>query len=204
MPKKKTSSQIRSEAMKKSWAERRNSPMREQARKRSNELGDKISGQDLKSKPKGEPKFWILWGPLSDKPPRVKFGTLDHVQKVADIMVEKYHQPYYIMESVQKHAFGKPEIVKYDGPPAKEPVTKPAAMCAVKHFEEFKVTERIPPPLSMQGQPWTQDQDNKLIRLWSGFSKDARFLAERMGRSELAIEYRLEALGISARDDYDG
>lgn len=209
MAKKKTSTQIRSEAMKRSWAERRNSPMREQARKRSNELGDKVSRQDLKSKPKGEPKFWILWGPLSEKPPRVKFGTLDHVQKVADIMVEKYHQPYYIMESVQKHAFGKPEVVKYDGPPAKEPVAEPAPRlqppgltvtnqkrCPLKHFEEFNVMERIPPPLSMQGQPWDRAQDEKLIRLWINGARDIRILAERMGRSELAIEYRLSTLGV--------
>lgn len=198
MTKKKTSTQIRSEAMKRSWAERRNSPMREQARKRTEQ-----------PKPKGEPKFWILWGPLSDKPPRVKFGTLDHVQKVADIMVEKYHQPYYIMESVQKHAFGKPEIVKYDGPPAKEPVAEPAPLlqppgltvtnqkrCPLKHFEEFNVMERIPPLLSMQGQPWDRAQDEKLYQLWQSGYRHIPELAKRMGRSELAIEYRLSTLGI--------
>lgn len=178
MAKKKTSTQIRSEAMKESWARRRNSPMREQARKRV-----------AQPKPQGEPKFWILWMPTSNKPPRVRFGTLEKVQEVADIMVNKYHQPIYVMESVELHKFGKPEVVKYDGAPAKEPKAEPYPP------DTFQVSaEYIPPPLSMQGQSWDDTQDNKLYQLWQRGYRHIPELAKRMGRSELAIQYRLEAL----------
>lgn len=185
MAKKKTSTQIRSEAMKKSWAKRRNSPMREQARKRATQ-----------SKSQGEPKFWILWMPSSHKPPRVRFGTLEKVQEVADIMVNKYRQPIYVMESVELHKLGKPEVVKYGGAPAKELKAEPCPP------ETFKVSaEYIPPPLSMQGQPWDDAQDSKLYQLWMSGHRHPYELAKRMGRSELAIQYRLEALHLRRMED---
>lgn len=183
---KKKISLVRSRAMKESWARRRNSPMREQARRRT-----------AKPKPKGEAKFWILWMPSSNKPPRIKFGTLEKVKEVAGIMVKKYHQPIYVMESVELHKFGEPEVVKYDGTPAKD------SICRVyPPPETFQVSaEYIPPPLSMQGQTWTQAEDDKLISLWNQGYRTLGQLAYRTGRSELAIRYRLEALHILPRED---
>lgn len=187
MVKKKVSA-TRSRAMKESWARRRNSPMREQARKRTSQPKEK--------KPVGDPKFYILWMPSSHKPPRVKFGTLEKVQEVADIMVRKYHHPIYVMESVELHKFGKMDVVKCNGPQIKDPIATPCPP------ETFKVTgEYIPPPLSMQGQPWDDTQDSKLYQLWQSGYRSIPELANRMGRSVLAIQYRLEALHLRPREE---
>lgn len=185
MAKKKTSTQIRSEAMKASWARRRNSPMREQARRRAS-----------KPKDNGRPKFWILWAPISHKPPRVRFTTLEKVKEVADIMVKKYRCSIYVMESVECHNINtQVEVVKYTGKSVKEPKAEPCPP------ETFLVSN---PPLSMQGQLWDDTQDKKLTRLYwefRGYSDLLTTLAKAMGRSELAIEYRLEALGIRRRSE---
>jgi hypothetical protein len=189
MAKIKQVNKARSLAMKASWAKRRNSPMREQARKR-----------EVQPKELGEPKFWILWAPASHKPPKVRFGTLEHVRNVADIMVDKYHQDIYVMQSVELHKIGKAEVIAYTAGPKKEaPVSiEKEVLEKIKAQHELR---RIPPPLFRQGQPWDQDQDNYLTGLWYNGMKDVRLLAERLGRSELAIEYRLEALMLRPRND---
>jgi hypothetical protein len=181
---KKVKSLARSLAMKKSWAKRRNSPMREQARKRT------------VAKPQGEPKFWILWMPSSHKPPKVRFGTLEKVREVAGIMLQKYRQPIHVMASVELYRFKNPdvEVIAYNGPPAKDPVAKPCPP------ETFHVSA-TPPPLANHGQMWDQQQDNRLTELWYQGIRSIPELAFRMGRSELAIEYRLESLMIRPRRD---
>lgn len=182
MAKKKVKSLTRSLAMKKSWAERRASPMREQARKR------------VQKKPVGEPRFWILWAPTSTKPPTIKFGTMEKVREVADIMVQKYRTRFYVMESVEVHQLSKPETVPCNAKPSVilEPEEKP---------KQTPFLWMIPAPGSMQGQPWNQVQDDELCRMWYTGNRNLTLLASHMGRSELAIEYRLEALGLRPRRD---
>lgn len=188
MAKKKAKSLTRSLAMKKSWAERRASPMREQARKRA------------QKKPAGEPRFWILWAPTSTKPPTIKFGTMEKVREVADIMVQKYRTRFYVMESVEVHQLSKPETIPCNAKPLE-----------VREYQEKTKEERpqrapyslwmIPAPGSMQGQTWDQIQDDELCRMWYRGCRDLDRLSEHMGRSALAIEYRLEALGLRPRCD---
>lgn len=72
-------------------------------------------------KESNEPKFWILWAPSSNKPPRIRFGTLEKVREVANIMVDKYHSDFYVMQSVEVHKLGKPTVVPFTGRPAKKP-----------------------------------------------------------------------------------
>jgi hypothetical protein len=179
---KRAKSLTRSQAMKESWAKRRKSPMREQARKRTVKADPK---------PQGDPKFYILWAPSSNKPPRIRFGTVEKVRAVADIMVQKYLMPIYVMESVELHKLGKSEVVKCDGPAVKEQPS-PAP-------ESFTVSASSIP--SRQGQPWDQIQDNYLTELWYQGIRSIPELARLLGRSELAIEYRLEALMIRSRSE---
>lgn len=196
---KRAKSLTRSRAMKESWAKRRKSPMREQARKtkiyeyqkkatKAAQAGELVKPKD---EPQVEPKFYILWAPSSNKPPRIRFGTVEKVRAVADIMVQKYLMPIYVMESVELHKIGKSEVVPYWGPPAKEqPNSSP---------ESFTVSASTIP--SRQGQPWDQIQDNYLTELWYQGIRSIPELARLLGRSELAIEYRLEALMIRPRSE---
>lgn len=178
MAKKKVASVIRSIAMKKSWAERRKSPMREAARKRA-----------AAPKDKGQPKFWILWAPSSYKPPKIRFGTLEKVREVARIMVEKYRCEFFVMESVELHKLSSQmEVVKYGATEKKKAETK-------EETAPFTFQVRpSPPPLFNQGRSWDQEQDNYLMMLWHNGFRDLNVLGDKMGRSGLAIEFRLDAL----------
>jgi hypothetical protein len=151
------------------------------------------------AKPKGEPKFWILWAPDSHRPPKVRFGTLAHVEEVANIMVNKYHQDIYVMQSVQLHRMGKPEVVTYTA----KAVPKKVEKIEPRHPKPFRGAI-IPPPLANHGHSWTQDQDDSLIALWAFGARDVEELARRTGRSPRSIEYRLDALGLRPRSSqYD-
>jgi hypothetical protein len=45
------------------------------------------------------PTFWVLWNPLSFKPPRVKFTTRAEAEQVAAKCAVKYRAPVYVMEA---------------------------------------------------------------------------------------------------------
>lgn len=159
--------------------------MREQARKRT------VAAKAVKPKPEGKPKFWILWSPSSHKPPRVRFCTIEKVREVAATMVNKYHDEFYVMEAVELHSMGVPTITKCDGKSDKE---------GTRIFDPILSIQGSP---SMQGQPWDFTQDEKLTRLfWEfrGYTEILPILARAMGRSELAIEFRLDSLGLRRRN----
>lgn len=67
-----------------------------------------------------QPRFWILWGPASGKPPRIRFSTEAEADRVAKIMVGKYHQQFYVMESKRMFQDGPPTEVSLRGKPAKK------------------------------------------------------------------------------------
>lgn len=183
---KKKVNQTRSLAMKKSWAERRNSTMREQARKRA-----------AKPKENGEAKFWILWAPSSHKPPRVRFTTLDHVNKIADHMVNKYRMEVYVMQSVNLHRLSSPEVVPYNG--------KPKAVEEPKEVKKntFQVTS-LPQPLQNHGQAWDAQEKEQMVCMYAGTAGYTKHtisqIAAALGRSEYAIECQLHNMGIRDKD----
>jgi hypothetical protein len=58
------------------------------------------------------PKFWILWGPASHKPPTKRFHSRKHAEDVAEIMVNKHGGEFYVMESSTLHKKATPPVLK--------------------------------------------------------------------------------------------
>lgn len=48
------------------------------------------------------PRFWLLWNPCSNKPPRVKFTTQEHAERIAERMADEWRQPVYVLEAKSK------------------------------------------------------------------------------------------------------
>lgn len=56
-------------------------------------------------------KFWIIWNPTSDKPPRMVFGTETHAWNVAEKMAEKFSSDkFYVCESLGHCTTLKPVV----------------------------------------------------------------------------------------------
>jgi len=146
--------------------------------------------------PLAQPKFYILWSPQSDKPPRKRF-TLAKAEEVADIMVKKYGTQFYVMESVALHQMGKPERIPYTGPEPKEG----------KQLDDDRLRRPgVSDPFfyaasQTGGEPvnafksWDDFQDRKLRKLYHAGGTISQ-IAVVMGRSVLSIEYRLSHLGL--------
>jgi hypothetical protein len=63
--------------------------------------------------------------------------------------------------------------------------------------DKAKKSEKSGPIRRSFGSPWTPADDDKLLN-WAGY-EPVRKIAQRLGRSERAVRFRLGALGMSAR-----
>jgi hypothetical protein len=81
-------------------------------------------------------KFWILWCPTSDKPPRVRYSSVAEAEKVADIMAQKNPGMEFIVCEAQ---FGKARSKKVE----KTPYTKKPKKPKVVKTEEKKTLSSI-------------------------------------------------------------
>lgn len=142
-----------------------------------------------------EGKFYILWSPQSDKPPKIKF-TAKKAEEVADVMVKKYGTQFFVMQSVSLHQIGKPERISYTGKEAKQPELKEQIL------EQVSRSIDPPAPMSNAGAHWSIDQDRYLRRLFNQGMTWA-YIATAMGRSKLAIQYRLQHLGLIDKDNLE-
>lgn len=55
--------------------------------------------------------FWILWNEASDRPPKVKFTTLDEARKGALAMARKHGGTFHVMASCDD-ARGEEKVVR--------------------------------------------------------------------------------------------
>lgn len=145
-------------------------------------------------RPAAEPKFHIIWSPQSDKPPRVRFNR-DKAEEVADIMVKKYGTQFYVMSSVSLHQMAKPERIPCTGKEVPRATETDRFSEAVQNVSNIPKPVDPPAPMSNAGQHWSIDQDRYLRRLHNQ-GRTWSYIATAMGRSKLAIQYRLEHLGL--------
>jgi hypothetical protein len=57
-------------------------------------------------------RFFILWNPLSDLPPRVRFATAAMARKVAEAMASRTGQSFYLCEVQYRSARGPAKTSK--------------------------------------------------------------------------------------------
>lgn len=50
--------------------------------------------------PKDGDRFFIIWNPDSEKPPRRRFKTRELAESVAADMAKKFHQEFFVCEAV--------------------------------------------------------------------------------------------------------
>ena len=43
--------------------------------------------------------FYIIWNPMSDLPPRVRFETRQKAEKIAEMMAAKFGEPLYVLRA---------------------------------------------------------------------------------------------------------
>jgi hypothetical protein len=90
-----------------------------------------------------EEKFWILWSPISDKPPRQTFSSVQKAEEVADIMAKKHPEAEFIvMEAiVGKLRSKKTEKKTYSRKPKKAKagvVAKVSEAPVLRTYKEWK------------------------------------------------------------------
>lgn len=62
-----------------------------------------------------EPEFYILWNPLSDRPPTVRISTRKEAERIAASMASRFGpQPFYICKAVgvSRVTYAPPETSK--------------------------------------------------------------------------------------------
>lgn len=48
-------------------------------------------------------KFYLLWNPCSNLPPKIKFATRKEAEQVADDMARRHSQPFYVLRALSFH-----------------------------------------------------------------------------------------------------
>lgn len=141
-----------------------------------------------------EPKFWIIWCPAYSKPPRVRFESEEKARSVADEMVRKYNDQFFVLESRSLHRLGVAERINYTGKPKKElKVDCNFAGDRVSAWSLPKCREIVYGP--NHGKSWTEKEDNYLRKL-VGLGESKAKIACTLGRTELAVDFRMNHLGL--------
>lgn len=62
--------------------------------------------------PPSEAKFFIVWNPLSDKPPRMRHATRAQAEESATTLARKFGEPFYVCEA--SALFERAEVTRKD------------------------------------------------------------------------------------------
>lgn len=148
-----------------------------------------------KERVSAQPKFCIIWCPTSDKPPRIRFNV-KKAKEVANTMVQKYGQEFFVMQSLTLHRPGVPEVVSFTGR-EKKPASAKLTDIIRAQDPDFKVQYGC-----RQGASWTAEED-RWLKFYFHRRESVQQLAKRMGRTMLAIQYRLDHLGLKRMADWE-
>ena len=153
---------------------------------------------------KAASKFYIIWCPTSDKPPRKRF-TKVKAEEVARIMVEKYHTSFFVMQSTSLHVPGSPVRIPYTGREVKEkPVKGPSILMDIEsrnsRGQPVVLVGTNPCPNAFKS--WDSYQDIRLKKLFRQ-GNSLQQIATQMGRTMLAIQYRLDHLNLQKMSEWE-